>query len=140
MTRDGPDDPPLRVDVRPVDYARSGSDLEADLASLDRLAKLLDSQFSLGGISFGWDSIIGLVPVAGDVVTSALGLYPVYLAAKHDLGKVVQMRMLGNVGLDFAMGSVPLLGDAADVAFKSNRRNLELFRKAAEKKLRRSAT
>ena len=118
---------PTRVNVRPA-----RSDLGADLARLEKFTSLLDAQFSLGGIEFGYDALIGLVPVAGDVVTTALALYPVYLARKHDLGKWTQLRMIGNVGLDFLLGFTPILGDVADVAFKANRRNLALFRKAVD--------
>ena len=119
---------PTRVDVRPV-----RSDLDADVARLEKFTSLLDAQFKIAGVEFGYDALIGLLPVAGDAITSALALYPVYLAAKHKLGKWTQLRMLGNVGLDFLLGFTPLLGDVADVAFKANRRNLKIFRKAVEK-------
>ena len=125
---------PTRVNVRPVH-----SDLEADLARLEKFTSLLDAQFNVGGIEFGYDALIGLVPGAGDLVTAALALYPVYLAKKHDLGKWAMARMLGNVGLDFLLGLTPVLGDVADVAFKANRRNTAIFRKAVEKRRGRPA-
>ena len=124
---------PTRVDVRPV-----RSDLDADLARLEKFTSLLDAQFKIAGVEFGYDALIGLVPVAGDAITSALALYPVYLAGKHKLGRWVQVRMLGNVGLDFLLGFTPLLGDVADVAFKANRRNLKIFRNAVHRHRRRA--
>ena len=108
--------------------------LERDLRLADRLSDLLDSRFEVAGVRFGLDSIIGLVPGVGDVATSLIALYPIYLAGKHDLGAWTIARMLGNVGLDFGIGLVPVLGDAADVAFKANRRNFRLLRDAAEKR------
>ena len=135
----------LTVDVRRVgpdsDSAQAGygpalSELEADLARARWLANLLDSQFNFMGIQFGLDAIVGLIPVAGDVVTSLAGLYPVHLAKKHNLGKTVQMRMAFNVLMDFAAGAVPVIGDLVDVAYKANLKNLKLLEKAAEKRLR----
>lgn len=122
-------DDPLRVDVRPVHPA-----LARDMQRLERLAKLLDSQFSIAGVQFGWDSLIGLVPAVGDVATAGLALYPIYLAHRHGLGRLTVLRMLGNVGVDALVGAVPLAGDVFDVAFKANRRNLELFRRAVERR------
>src|SRR5688500_13614923 len=120
---------PLRVEVRAVD-----SELDRDLARIEWLARSLDSQFSIAGIRFGWDSIIGLVPAVGDVATAALALYPIYLAGRHELGSWTIARMLGNVGVDVVVGAIPLAGDLFDVAFKANKRNLELFRAAAHRK------
>ena len=98
------------------------------------MATLLDSKFSLGGVQFGWDQILGLVPVVGDVVTGGMALYAVTLARKHGLGRVTTMRMLTNVGIDVAAGAVPLVGDVFDFAWKANRKNFELFRRAVEKR------
>ena len=122
---------PIRVDVRPV-----RAELDRDLERVDQLSKLLDSQFSIAGVRFGWDALIGLVPVAGDITTGLLALYPIYLAGRHGLGGWTIARMLGNVGLDLLVGLVPVLGDLFDIAFKANRRNLALFRKAVERRRR----
>jgi hypothetical protein len=135
----------LTVDVRRVDpdsesaqtgYGPAVSELEADLARARWLANLLDAQFNFMGVQFGLDAIVGLIPIAGDVVTSVAGLYPVHLAKKHNLGKTVQMRMAFNVLMDFAAGAVPVIGDLVDVAYKANLKNLKLLEKAAEKRLR----
>lgn len=118
---------PLRVEVR-----SARPQLQRDLARVEQLARLLDARFEIAGVKFGWDSLIGLVPVAGDLATAAMALYPVYLAGRHDLGSLTIARMLGNVGLDVIVGAVPVAGDIFDIAFKANRRNLALFRKAVE--------
>jgi len=109
--------------------------LRRDLELARQFAKLLDSQFEVGGFKFGLDSIVGLVPVAGDLASFAMGLYPVYLARRHGLGKLLVARMMGNLGADFVVGSVPLIGDAADVFFKAHLRNLRLLEAAAQRKL-----
>ncbi len=118
-----------KVTVRPVDPA-----LARDLARVERLARMLDTRFSVAGVRFGWDTIIGLVPAVGDLATAGLALYPVYLAHRHGLGMGTMVRMLGNVGVDALVGTVPVAGDLFDVAFKANKRNLELFRKAVGRK------
>lgn len=119
----------IPVDVRRVPSARA--ELDADLARAEMIAKLMDSQFQLGTFKFGADALIGLVPVAGDAISFAIGLYPVFLARKHGLGRVVVGRMLMNLGVDFVVGAVPLVGDIADVFHKANLKNLALLRKAA---------
>jgi hypothetical protein len=109
---------------------RTASDRRARIARLDKLADLLDTAFTVPGtgIRFGVDSLIGLIPGIGDVATSALGLWIVYEG--HQLGahKHVVARMLGNVAVDATVGAVPLAGDAFDVIWKANRRNLRILR------------
>ncbi|HEX8521410.1 MAG TPA: DUF4112 domain-containing protein [Tepidisphaeraceae bacterium] len=108
--------------------------LQADIQRVRRLAKSLDSQFQIAGMRLGWDSIIGLVPVAGDLVTAMIGLYPIIIARKHGLSKSVQTRMAANLLLDWAVGEIPLLGDAFDVFFRANLKNADLLERAAQKR------
>ena len=105
-------------------------DLEADLRRARVLAKLLDAQFSVAGFRFGLDALIGLVPGMGDVVTSAISLYPLYLVRKHKLPHRYGRKMLVNVAIDFAGGTVPILGDLFDAYFKANLKNLALLERA----------
>lgn len=108
-------------------------DLEADLAKARWLANLWDAQFSLGGVQFGLDAVVGLIPGVGDLVGFLAGLYPLYLAQRHHLGKVVQARMFANLVADFAIGSVPVIGDVIDVGFKAHLKNIKLLERAIEK-------
>lgn len=123
-----------RVEIIPPG-ARS---IDEELAQLDLIADLLDSRFIIPGtnIRFGLDSLIGLVPVVGDVISALISLYLIGRAAQLGLSPWVKARMLWNVVLDTAIGAVPIAGDAFDVAFKSNRRNIALVRKALQKKRR----
>jgi len=82
---------------------------------------------------FGLDSVIGLIPGVGDLSTAAISAYLVYEAKQLGVPKRTLARMLANVGFDFAVGSVPLLGDILDFAFKSNRRNVKLLEKWLER-------
>jgi hypothetical protein len=122
----------LSVHVRRAD--RGVNSFAADLQVARTLATLMDSQFAIGPVRLGLDSIVGLIPVVGDAVSLAAGMYPVHLAKKYGLGKTVVWRMLANLGIDFGVGLVPLVGDIADVGFKANLKNLKLLEAAARKK------
>lgn len=101
------------------------------LAELEFIARLLDDRFRIPGTSirFGLDGLLGLVPGIGDGATALVSLYVVLRAWSLGVPPGVLGRMLANVLVDSAVGSIPLLGDVFDVAFKSNRRNLELLRR-----------
>jgi len=103
----------------------------ARIARIDALATLLDTAFILPGtnIRFGVDAVIGLVPGIGDVITTALSLYIVGEARALGAPRHLILRMLANVALDGVVGAVPLLGDAFDVMWRANRRNIALLRK-----------
>jgi hypothetical protein len=94
-----------------------------------KLAEWLDSRFTIPGtnIRFGLDPIISLVPGAGDWLAGLMSSYFILLGVRADLPPSVLLRMGLNVLLDIAIGSVPLLGDLFDVAWKANIRNAELL-------------
>lgn len=98
-----------------------------DVARLKRLEQRLDRQFSVFGVQFGLDGLIGLVPVLGDVVTGAMGLYLILEARRVGARPWTVARMLANWAIDFGVGAIPLLGDLFDIAFKSNTRNVRLL-------------
>lgn len=106
---------------------------ERRLAALRALRRLLDDAFGVPGtrIRFGWDAIIGLVPWAGDLVTALLAGALVVQAHRMGVPRVVQLRMLVNIGIDLAIGLVPLAGDVADVFWKANTKNLALLERHA---------
>lgn len=103
----------------------------ATLRRLERLAHWMDGAFRLPGTRwrFGLDGLLGLVPGAGDSLTALVGAYVILEAWRAGAPSSVIARMLGNIGLDWAVGSVPLLGDVFDFAFKSHRRNVDLLRR-----------
>jgi len=111
---------------------------EQRLARLDALAKLLDVAFILPGtnIRYGIDGLIGLIPVVGDIITTAISLWLVREARALGAPWHVTSRMLANVALDGVVGMVPLAGDAFDVMFRANVRNVRLLRRWMEKQPR----
>jgi len=103
---------------------------EALALNLERLAWLMDRAVGIPGtrIRFGLDALLGLLPVGGDVLTGVVQAALVLVALHHyRVPKSIALRMMGNVVLDIAVGSIPLLGDLFDVAFKANTRNLRLL-------------
>ena len=103
---------------------------EQRIARIDALATLMDTAFLVPGtqIRFGLDALIGLVPGIGDAVTTLISLYIVSEARALGAPPLVVARMIANVALDGFVGAIPLAGDAFDVAFRANRRNMALLR------------
>ena len=110
-------------------------------AEIDELARLLDTRWRIPGtgIRFGVDAVAGLLPGVGDLATGAVSAYVVYRAAKLGVPPLLLARMVGNVGLDTVVGSVPLLGSVFDLFFKANNRNVRLLRRHLEGRLHRLA-
>jgi Domain of unknown function (DUF4112) len=104
---------------------------EQRLARLDAIAKLLDVAFVLPGtnIRYGIDGIIGLIPVVGDIIATALSLWLVREARALGAPWHVTARMLGNVAIQGVVGTVPVAGDAFDVLFRANMRNARILRR-----------
>ena len=100
------------------------------IARLDALANLLDTAFLIPGtnIRFGFDAMIGLIPGIGDAITTVMSLYIVREARELGVPRHVIARMLVNVALDGVVGAVPFLGDAFDMMWRANRRNMALLR------------
>jgi len=83
------------------------------------------------GWRFGLDALIGLVPGLGDTATSLVSFYILAAAVRYRVPKITLLRMGLNVGIDYAFGSIPFLGDLADAWWKSNRKNLDLLKRRA---------
>lgn len=101
-------------------------------ATLVNLARLLDDVFQIPGtnIRFGLDPLIGLIPGFGDFVTSIASFLIIYAGWQRGLPRVTITRMVANVAIDTLLGSIPVVGDVFDVAWKSNRKNLNLLQRA----------
>ncbi len=98
---------------------------------VEMMEQLLERSFTLPGVGrkVGLDFVLGLVPVLGDVITGAMGLYIVWEARNLGMSKFQLARMAANVGFDSLIGAVPLVGDAFDFFWRSNSRNLKIIRK-----------
>lgn len=121
---------------RVSDKTRSPQPMEDPrLAELDRLATLLDSRWGIKGtpFTFGIDGVASLLPVIGDGATGLISAYIIYRAAKMGAPQNVLVKMAGNAGLDFVIGSIPVAGTVFDVFFKANKRNIRLLRTHLER-------
>jgi len=96
----------------------------------ENLAWLMDSSIQIGPVSFGLDGLIGLIPGIGDFATSIVSALIIVRAMHHGVHRAAILRMLLNVGFDTLLGAVPVAGDIFDFAFKSNIRNLEIYRES----------
>ncbi|WP_244181481.1 DUF4112 domain-containing protein [Blastomonas natatoria] len=111
------------------------SDPQAVRQRVEMLEMMLERSFTLPGVNrkVGLDFVLGLVPVLGDVITGAMGLYIVWEARNLGMSKFQLARMAANVGFDSLIGAVPLVGDAFDFFWRSNSRNLKIIRKHLDK-------
>lgn len=100
---------------------------------IGRVTRLLDELISVPGTSVkvGLDPVIGVIPVVGDVVAAGVGAWVIAEAASFGVPRIVLGRMVLNLLVDLGVGAIPLLGDVYDLFFRSNSRNLELFRRHA---------
>lgn len=108
-----------------------GSDPQSVRRRVEALEKLLESSIAIPVLNrrVGLDAVLGLVPVAGDVIAAVMGLYMVWEARNLGMSRWQMARMLGNVGFDAALGAVPLAGDLMDFLYRSNSRNLKIIKR-----------
>ena len=125
----------LSFDAFPIERARNGRTAkDANIeTNLERLSWLMDDLFRVPGLGwrFGLDALIGLIPGFGDTATSLVSFYILAAAVRYRVPKVTLLRMGLNIALDYAVGSLPLVGDLADAAWKSNHKNIDLLKKRA---------
>jgi hypothetical protein len=112
-----------------------GRDAGSVRRRIEAMERLLERMFVVPGINrpVGLDVILDLVPVVGDVVAAALGLWIVWEARNLGMSKWHIARMSGNVGIDFLLGAIPWVGAIPDFFFRSNSRNLRMVRKWLDK-------
>jgi Domain of unknown function (DUF4112) len=119
--------------------ANSVPEIGRDPASVrqrvEAMEALLERGFTMPLINrqFGLDFILGIIPVIGDVIAAAMGTWLVWEARNLGMPRWKIAWMLGNIGVDLAVGAVPFVGDAVDFVFRSNTRNLRIIRKHLDK-------
>ena len=106
----------------PDDYTRL-------LDRIDRLAYGLDAQFRLPltNVRVGWDPIVGIVPVLGDIATAALAFHIITTARRLGADRSRVRRMILNASIDIVIGLVPIAGTVFDAIYRANMRNVELL-------------
>ena len=121
-------------------------DLGRDPASVRRrieaMERVLERMFVIPGINrpVGLDVVLDILPFAGDIIGAALGSYLVWEARNLGMSRWQLARMFGNVGIDFVLGAIPVVGAIPDLLFRSNSRNLRIIRKHLDKHHPRTVT
>ncbi|MDM4768565.1 DUF4112 domain-containing protein [Solimonas sp. SE-A11] len=117
------------MDTTSRDVLAPLAEVQASRRRLQRLSRLLDEAIRIPGLGwkFGVDSVVGLVPVVGDIVGLALSGFVVYEGVKLGAPRPLLLKMTGFAALDALVGLVPVLGDVFDFAFKANRINARLL-------------
>ncbi|KPF74732.1 hypothetical protein IP88_07675 [alpha proteobacterium AAP81b] len=113
----------------------AGTGSAAVRARIELLESVLERAFVIPGLGrpIGLDSILGLLPVGGDLIAGAMGAYLVWEARNLGLPKWQIARMMANVGIDTALGAVPFAGDLFDFLFRSNSKNLRIIKRHLDK-------
>ena len=106
-------------------------DADERLRWVERIARLMDSQFRLPGTGFrfGLDPLLGLVPIVGDLSTTVVSVALLMTMMRHGASGGVVVRMGLNILIDTVVGGIPILGNVFDFAYKSNERNVALLRR-----------
>ncbi len=128
---------PLPLQTLPL-----GRDAASVRRRIESLERLLEGLFVIPGLNrrIGLDVILDVLPVAGDTIGALLGAYMVWEARNLGMSKLQVARMLGNVGADWLLGLIPLVGAIPDLFFRSNTRNLRIIRRHLDRHFPGSAT
>ena len=120
---------------RIADSLPIGRDPASVRRRLEAVEGVLERMFVLPGINrpIGLDSIVGLIPVVGDIITASMGAWLIWEARNLGMSKFQLVRMMGNLGVDTALGAIPLVGDLFDFAFRSNSKNLRIVKRYLDK-------
>jgi len=108
-----------------------GRDAASVRRRIEAMEAMLEGLFVIPGTNrrVGLDSLVGLIPVVGDIATAAMGAWMVWEARNLGMSKWQLTRMAANVGVDTLVGAIPFAGDIFDFLYKSNTKNLQIIRK-----------
>lgn len=111
-------------------------EMHAAYARVEALARTMDSIVLIPGtnVRLGVDALLGLIPVVGDIVSQAIASYIIWEARRMGVSRWTMARMIGNSLVDMTIGAVPVVGDAFDVAFRANLKNLALLKADLERR------
>ena len=111
------------IDLSPAERKRRARE------RLITLTRLMDSAIDVPMLrtKVGLDAVLGIIPLAGDLLSAAIGVYLITQARELGASRWLQGKMVGNLVIDAAVGAVPLAGDVFDIYFRAHRRNLKLL-------------
>jgi hypothetical protein len=116
------------MDVRVERYSHPETD--AALARVEAVARIMDSMFEIPGtkVRVGLDAIIGIVPIVGDIISQVISSYIIWEARQLGVSRFTLWRMMANSAVDTVVGIIPFAGDAFDIYFRANMKNLALLK------------
>ncbi|EAW34869.1 DUF4112 domain-containing protein [Lyngbya sp. PCC 8106] len=96
---------------------------------LRQFSNILDNAIRVPGTTYGigLDPIIGLIPGGGDLLGGLLSAYIMLRAFRLGVPKEILVRMASNIATETLVGTVPVVGDVFDVAWKANVKNVDLL-------------
>ena len=127
------------MDQRQFEAAASRLAIARDPASVrqrvEAMEGMLERAFTVPGTQFrvGLDSVVGLIPVVGDLIAAAMGAWLIWEGRNLGMSKFHLARMAGNIGVDTLIGLIPFAGDAFDFVFRSNTRNIRILKRWLDK-------
>lgn len=119
--------PPIIIEPPPVRPAPTTRQVPDNIIELERV---MDRWIKVGPMSFGLDGILGLIPGFGDLASGLISAYIVARASRDGVPRAALARMMSNIAIDTALGSIPFAGDLFDFLFKANTKNLQIYREA----------
>lgn len=127
----------LRQAGLPVRRGLSDAQRKSYLAQIDRTARLMDRLIPLpGGAGVGLDSILGLVPVVGDLASFAASTLILVRAAQLGAPERLLTQLVAIACTDLVIGAVPVIGDLVDVAYQANIKSARLIREFVDEQTR----
>jgi hypothetical protein len=120
---------------RAVGQLPIGRDPASVRRRIEAMERLLERAFTIPGTrqQIGFDVVLDLIPVVGDIIAAAMGAWIVWEARNLGMSKWHLVRMSGNVGFDFLLGAIPWIGAIPDFFFRSNTRNMRIVRRWLDK-------
>jgi len=127
----------LRRTGLPVRRELSDEQRRAYLGQIDRTARVMDRLIPLpGGAGIGLDSLLGLVPIVGDLASFAASTLILVRAAQLGAPERLLTQLLAIACTDLVIGAVPGIGDLVDVAYQANIKSARLVREFVEEQVR----
>jgi hypothetical protein len=113
----------------------TGRDPASVRKRIEAMEHLLEGLFKIPGTNYriGLDVILDVIPIGGDVIGSLMGAWMVWEARNLGMSKMQMARMFGNVGIDFLLGAIPIVGAIPDALFRSNSMNLKIIKRHLDK-------
>jgi hypothetical protein len=125
----------MTIDPAIFDRLPVGRDPAAVRRRVEAIEHLMEGLFVIPGINrrVGLDVILDALPVVGDTVAAVLGAWMAWEARNIGMSRWQIARMLGNIGIDWALGLIPLIGAVPDFFFRSNTINLKMIKRHLDK-------